>query len=92
MKIKFETVIDTESMIETEEIFEKIARNIARSTRINLMDIDAHDQIIHHIKESFVYGGLKQIATEWVNRDDSESIIAMRVMNRSIVEGKTCSM
>jgi sulfur relay (sulfurtransferase) DsrC/TusE family protein len=92
MKIKFETVIDTESMGETEELFEKIARNIAKSTRINLMDKDAHEQIIHYIEESFVYGGLKQLATEWVTRDESESVIAMRVMNRSIVEGKECSM
>ena len=46
MKIKFETVIDTESMAETVELFETIARNIARSTRINLMDKDAHDDII----------------------------------------------
>ena len=56
------------------------------------MDKDAHEQIIHYIEESFVYGGLKQLATEWVTRDESESVIAMRVMNRSIVEGKECSM
>lgn len=92
MKLKFETVIDTESNEAVTELFNTIANNIASSMDLSLMDKDAHDEVMRHIRESFVYGGLKQLAMEWVACDDSEYIIAMRVMDRSIVEGEKCSM
>lgn len=92
MKVRFETVIDTDSNEEVTALFNTMANNIASSMDLSLMDKDAHDQVMHHLKESFVYGGLKQLAAEWCAQGADSQVKAMQVMNKSIVKGEKGSM
>lgn len=92
MKVKFETVIDTESHEAVRSLFGTMANNIASSMDLSLMDKDAHDQVMHHLKESFVYGGLKQLASEWCQQGEGGVIKAMQLMNKSIVKGEKGNM
>lgn len=92
MKVKFETVIDTDSNEEVAALFNTIANNIASSMDLSLMDKDTHSLVMHHLKESFVYGGLKQLASEWCTQGAESEVKSMQVMNKSIVKGEKGSM
>lgn len=92
MKIKFETVIDTDSNEEVTALFNTMANNIASSMDLSLMDKDAHSEVMHHLKESFVYGGLNQLAREWCQQGEGGVSKAMHTMNKSIVKGEKGNM